>query len=202
MDNQLDTYAAQYSAIISAEIHDNFLRGDIAQVVTEMHNTEREETGKSKIIDRFLDITGEARSTFNQYRWVAKIFSDDTLRHLPVTWTHYRVCAAVDEPDLWLKRAHDGKWSCSRLIEEIKAAKLDREIELGVECAHCHGTVSKEGSVTISHKRKRRILCSLECAQEHLKDMIADERSKEAANTVKSNVIEMGTSLLETIHNL
>lgn len=198
---KVEEYAAQYSAILRAEVEDNWLRGDIAIVVTDIHNKEREERGKSKVIDQFLEKTGEARSTFSQYRWVASVFDDETVRHLPVTWTHYRICASVDDPIAWLKKAHDNKWSCNRLIDEIKAAKLDKEIEAGIECAHCNKTVSKDESVTIGYKRKRRILCSLLCAQEHIKEMLADEMAKKVnSNTIQSSVDEdeMADRLAET----
>jgi len=167
----LKEFAAQYSAILVAECSDNWLRGDIAIAVTELYNKDKEEHGKSKIIDEFLTMTGEARSTFSQYRWVASTFEDDLIRKLPVTWTHYRVCAAADNPEEWLKKAHDNKWSCGKLIEEIKSVKLDKDIDNGLVCSLCNKSITKEDAVSITYKRKRAVLCSLLCAQEHIQNL-------------------------------
>lgn len=159
---ELIDLAKQYTAIIRNEVEDNWLRGDIALMVTELYSEEKKK-GKSDIINNFLGATGESRSAFNQYRWVAEAFSDDTTRHLPVTWTHYRICAGLDEPVTWLKKAHDEKWSCAKLIEEIKAAKLNKEIDEGLECWQCGKKVSKDKVATVTYKKRRRVLCSLNC---------------------------------------
>jgi len=177
---ELEEYVNQYSAILKAEVEDNWLRGDIASLITDLHNKEKEEKGKSDIIDQFLAKTGEARSTFLQYRWVAKTFEDEAIRHLPVTWTHYRICASVEDPITWLKKAHDNKWSCTKLIDEVKSAKLAKDIAAGITCAQCGKKI--EEAVTIGYKRKRRVLCSLSCAQEYIKSLIIIETPNTVSN--------------------
>jgi hypothetical protein len=193
---ELEEYVNQYSAILKAEVEDNWLRGDIASLITDLHNKEKEEKGKSDIIDQFLTKTGEARSTFLQYRWVAKTFEDEAIRHLPVTWTHYRICASVEDPITWLKKAHDNKWSCTKLIDEVKSAKLAKDIAAGITCAQCGKKI--EEAVTIGYKRKRRVLCSLSCAQEYIKSLITIETPNTAIDAATASSVDTATAATTT----
>jgi len=173
----------QYRSILASEVDNNWVRGDIATIVTSLHDAEIEKNGKSGIIDDFLESTGESRSAFSQYRWVAGIFNDDSLRALPVTWTHYRVCAGLEDRDeaiKWLIKSSDEGWSCSRLIEELKGAKLNKAIDEGLRCSQCDKSVTKEISVSLSINRKgrrpeKRTFCSINCAWLHLSELHQEE---------------------------
>ena len=187
---QIDELKDIYRSVLTSEVEDNWIRGDIAAVVVELNNEEIEKTGKSNVLNDFLEDTGESKSAFMQYKWVASVFDTESLRSLPVTWTHYRVCAGIadrDEAIDYLKRSSDEGWSCAKLLEEIKGAKMDNAIANGLECSCCNKAMTKEFTISMSISAKgirteKYVFCSLECLRTTASTLSESWKLKDVTN--------------------
>lgn len=164
-----EVFRSQYVKMMKAEIEDNWLRGEIAEKIHEMFEEEKKEKGSSNVITKFLSDTGETLTAFNSYRWVFSKFKNKTIKKLPgLTWTHYRAAAGTENPEEWLTKAYDEGWNTSKLIEELRAAKIEDKIDNGLLCFNCNSSIKKENLVSISINKKRKILCSIPCAINYL----------------------------------
>lgn len=158
----------KYKELMDKENVDNWLRGDIALAITETYEEDKKKNPKSTVIEDFLKLTNESKSSFNQFRWVSNSFETD--RNLPgLTWTHYRACAGTNNPLDWVKKAYEGRWTVRRTIEEINSSKDMKTLEEGVLCCQCQKEADKEKAVIMSvpteTKRKRLIFCDFECVR-------------------------------------
>lgn len=165
----------KYMELMSEQVLGNFLKGDIAIEVYNQYLQEKEQEGKdrSKLVTTFLAETGENKSSFEVYKWIASIFPSQDLRSLPgMTWSHYRVCATTDSPIEWLIKAYDEGWSCKKLRDEIEMTKAGKAISSGVTCYICKGDIDMTKLITVSSKRKRYFFCSAKCAKEYIETQL------------------------------
>lgn len=77
-------------------------------------------------LDKFAELTGDSLSTIKTYRWVAKRFPTET-RNLNVSFRHHQVLAAMEDRQLWLKRAEAEKLSVGAMLDEIKPNRVQEQ---------------------------------------------------------------------------
>ena len=66
-----------------------------------------------------------------------KSFRDDYKR---MSFSHFRVCAHQDDPELWIIRANDNNWTIENLVMEIAKTKPEKETEPKL-CPKCGYTL-------------------------------------------------------------
>lgn len=173
MTEKLAQYAEVYRKALSDERSTNWARGQIAAEISDLHEKDKTQ----KILQQFLQATGETRVAFNQYKWVWKKFETSKNRELPgLSWTHYRVAAGTDTPDEWIQKAFDAGWTVRQMVVALEDAKVDSKIDDGLTCAFCNNSVTKENKLTISYMKKKAIFCGIGCAKKYLVEL---EGSKE-----------------------
>lgn len=130
-EESLETLMRAYRESMQQLKQNNWLQGDIALEIT---RRDASLPGK-KILETFLQGTSEDRKSFENRRWVASRFpAGSQLRKLPVAWTLFRIAADADNPEYWLKKAHDEKWTTRKLTEELRAFRVQKAARGGAVC--------------------------------------------------------------------
>lgn len=156
----LENLAVEYRSILGTEKASNWKRGEIALAIRTLHA----ESPKEKVIQKFLQATGESRSLFNQSAWVVEKFAGSSLTSLPgLTWSHFRAAAGTSDPEGWIKKAYDKDWSIKALIDAISAEKDQEKIASGVTCETCECDIADD-MLVVSHQRKRHFFDKPKCA--------------------------------------
>lgn len=112
-----------------------------------------------------------------QRHWVSrKIPPDSPLRELPLTFSHYRVLAGVEDMDYWAEQAINNDWSAERLKKELDQQQVTRAQEEGHPCIQCEQALPEQGEVVSFRvgNRGKGFCCSPECAANYFQELATE----------------------------
>lgn len=171
------------------------------QIVTEIAQiASQEDQHALEMGDRFVEIerrfdrrrlkaaaeqAGVSWSLARQRHWTSsKIPPDSALRQLPLTFTHLRVLAGVEDGALQetlAQQAVENAWSAAQLISAVENRGVQRRAEEGQSCIQCEQAVNEEGPVISFkiHGGARAQLCGPQCAVNYFTEL-AEQPAPEA----------------------
>jgi len=79
-------------------------------------------------IGKYATEISVVKSSLETYRKVAKTFQKSIrLDFSRLSFSHFQLCVYQDDPEMWLKLAHNNNWTCEQLALEIKKTKPIKE---------------------------------------------------------------------------
>jgi hypothetical protein len=133
-----------------------------------------EDLPKKQVAELLVRISQDTRiepDTVQQYLWVAKKFPPGPVRDdyaESLTWSHFRACAALENPTEYLDKAAQELWSVGKLMEQLALNRENAKIEAAGGCARpgCRCGVSLVSSERVSMQvyGAKMTFCSAACA--------------------------------------
>jgi hypothetical protein len=183
-DVDISSLIRSYRLAMTKDKDNNWLRGDIAQVIVE------EEKKKKGTIKSFLQATGEDRTTFDSRQWVASKFprGENSLRNLPLNWSMFRIAAGTEDPKKWLTESVDNNWTTRQLmsaLKEEKTEKLTSSNSLKCSCG-CDKTLQSKPIYVGNLEKDIKYFDTPECLLSYYNKYIVGNSSKEEDDKVES----------------
>ncbi len=95
-------------------------------------------------IGKYSYAIGVARKTLMNQRTIASKFSKETReKYRKLSFSHFKVLAALEKPEAWLEKADDNDWSVETLTKEVHQAygdlkdNMEDEPPKVVRCKEC-----------------------------------------------------------------
>lgn len=133
--------------------------GDLAIEVEERDTGYRGPDGLTRV-ERLARDVGVKMDTMRQYIWIARTFPTRADRASGLSWSHYRITVATEDPMGWIKKALENKWTVMELSAEIAMARDPDRAAQAETCDHCGGPVAITSAFEIKPPRRMAVkLC-------------------------------------------